>query len=549
MANVSTTDVLIIGAGASGLTAALAAHDSGAKVTVIEKGEKLGGTAAISGGIVWVPDNPEMQAKGISDNREDALAYFRSLDHGEMNADTLEAFVDQGTKALEFLNAQDAADLNILNGYPDYYLDRPGAKTGGGRALDNALFDFTTLGDWADKIYNGGDIMRMMLSETPLGGGSGIVEPAEMQRRVDGDLRGWGQALIGRLLKACLERGIEPLLSTSARKLIVEDGRITGVAITTDGSDQTIRAERGVILATGGFEWDENLKTTFLRGPLNAPASPPTNTGDGLKMAMTAGAGLGNMTSAWWMPTLSMRGAQWPDNGAEQKEAQRAMPVLIERTMPHSLMVNRQGKRFCNEANNYSSLAGAFQSFDPATYDYHNLPAYLIMDSQYLSRYPIASKMPGDPLPDWIVQADDLSSLAAALGVDPVQLETTVSEFNKHAENAEDPEFGRGESDYDHFYGDRSRPGAAATLGPVAVGPFYAVEIKMGALGTNGGAKTNGSAQVLDVYGKAISGLYGAGNVISNPTGSVYAGAGGTLGPALTFGYIAGKSAARLENI
>ena len=282
MTNTLNTDVLIIGAGAAGLTAALAAHDSGAKVTIIEKGARLGGTAAISGGIVWVPDNPQMKAKGIPDNREDALSYFRSLDHGEMNSDTLEAFVDQGTNALEFLNSQGALELHVLDGYPDYYLNHPGAKADGGRALDNALFDFTSLGDWADKIYNGGDIVRMMLLETPLGGGSGIIDPEEMQRRIEGDLRGWGQALIGRLLRACLDREIELLLETSARKLVNKEGRITGVTVTKDGVDRTIDAQRGVILATGGFEWDEELKTTFLRGPLSAPASPPTNTGDGL---------------------------------------------------------------------------------------------------------------------------------------------------------------------------------------------------------------------------------------------------------------------------
>lgn len=539
------TDVLIIGAGAAGLTAALAAHDSGAKVTVIEKGDKLGGTAAISGGIVWVPNNPSMQEAGIVDDREAALSYFRSLDHGEMNDETLEAFVDEGTQALAFLGSQGAADLSVLNGYPDYYLDRPGAKTGGGRALDNELFDYTTLGEWADKIYNGGDVQRMMLRETPLGGGTGMIEPEEMQRRVDGDMRGWGQALVGRLLKACLDKEIVPQLGTAAKKLLVENGQVTGV-ILEDG--ETINASRGVILATGGFEWDEDLKTTFLRGPLNAPASPQMNTGDGLKMAMSAGASLGNMTSAWWMPTLSIAGASWPANGANGEDVQRSLPVLIERTMPHSIMVNRQGKRFCNEANNYSSLAGAFQAFDPATYDYPNLPAYLIMDHQYVSRYPIASAMPGQDLPDWITTANSLEELAATLGIDGEQLSATVTDFNINAENAEDPEFGRGVSEYDRFYGDRSRPGAAATLGTVNTGPFYAVEINMGTLGTNGGPKTNGQAQILDVDGDPIAGLFGAGNVISCPTGSVYAGAGGTLGPALTFGYIAGKSAARLEN-
>ena len=366
-----------------------------------------------------------------------------------------------------------------------------------------------------------------------------------MKRRIEGDLRGWGQALIGRLLKACLDRGIEILLETTAHTLALQEGRVVGATVVQGGAETAIHARRGVVLATGGFEWDEALKTTFLRGPLTSPASPPTNTGDGLKMALTAGAGLGNMTSAWWIPTLSESGAQWPDNGAPKKGAQRSVPVLIERTLPHSLMVNGQGKRFCNEATNYSALAGAFHSFDPATYGYNNLPAFLIVDSQYRSLYPIATVMPGAPSPDWIVEAPDLAGLADAIGVDAAQLEATVSRFNSHAEKVKDPDFGRGESAYDRFYGDRSRDGAAATLGKVEVGPFFAVQIDLGALGTNGGPRTNGLAQVLSVYGDVIPGFYGAGNVISNPTGSVYAGAGGTLGPALTFGYIAGQSAAR----
>ena len=545
------TDILIIGAGAAGLTAALAAHDAGASVTVIEKGQRLGGTAAISGGIVWVPNNPQMQAAGIADSVEDGVSYFKSLDHGEMDDATLNAFVAEGPNALVFLEENDAAQLNVLQGYPDYYLDRPGAKTGGGRALDNELFDFRSLGDWAEKIYNGGDIMRMMLRETPLGGGSGIIEPEEMERRTREDQRGWGQALIGRLLKACLDRGIEPKLGVAARKLLIENDRIIGAMVEQDGEQTVIKAKQSVVIATGGFEWDEALKKTFLRGPLNTPASPPTNTGDGLKMAMAAGAGLGNMTSAWWMPTLTNPEAVWPGNGPDTgavTDASRSMPVLIERTMPHSIMVNRSGQRFCNEANNYSSLAGAFQTFDPATYDYPNLPAWLIVDDQYRSKYPISTVFPGMPLPDWIVSGDSLSELAAKIGVDGEQLASTVKQFNTHAANAEDPEFGRGVSEYDRFYGDRSREGAAATLGPIEKGPYYAVEINMGALGTNGGAKTNASAQVLDVNGDPIPGLFGAGNVISCPTGSVYAGAGGTLGPALTFGYIAGRSAARRTN-
>ena len=534
--------MLVIGAGAAGLTAALSAHESGARVMVVEKADKVGGTAAISGGIVWVPSNPQMEAAGIADSREDAMAYFKSLDHGEMDDDVLGAFVDQGRHALKFLDDLDAAKLSLLSGYPDYYLDRPGAKADGGRALDNDLFDFRELGDWAGKIFDGGELPRLMLRETPLGGGSGQIDPDELDRRTKNDQRGWGQALIGRILKACLDRGIEPVLGAMDVELVTDEKRVAGAEFSVDGEKQIIVARHGVVMATGGFEWNEELKKTYLRGPLDAPASPPGNQGDGLKLAMGAGASLGNMTSAWWVPTLSIPGANWADG------SQRSMPVLIERTLPHTIMVNRAGKRFCNEANNYSALAGAFHFFDPASYDYPNLPAYLIFDQQYMDRYPLASVMPGMDVPDWIFQSDSVAGLAAKLEIEISALERTIANFNTHAEESVDPEFGRGESEYDRFYGDRSRPGAAATLGPVKQAPFYAVELKMGALGTNGGARTDALARIIGHDGEPIAGLYGAGNVISCPTGGVYAGAGGTLGPALTFGFIAGRAAAQRKN-
>jgi len=538
----SEIDVLIIGAGAAGLTAALAAHESGASVRLIEKQDRLGGTAAISGGVVWLPDHDQMAAQGKEDSVAEALAYFLSLDHGEMDEDVLGAFVTEARQMLSFLTDIEAIKLTMMPDYPDYYEDRPGAKADGGRSLDNELFDFTALGDWKDRVFEHGPSPRMMLRETPLGGGSGVVDPEELQRRNSEDLRGWGQALVGRLLKACLDRGIEPVLGCGGYRLRIENGRVTGAIVERGTERETITARNGVILATGGFEWNDALKHAFLRGPLDAPASPPTNKGDGLKMAMAAGAGLGNMTSAWWVPTLAIPEAQW------QSGETRNMPVLIERTLPHGIMVNREGKRFCNEAANYSALAGAFHAFDPATYDYPNLPAYLIFDSQYREHYPLSSFMPGTPLPEWVAQADSLEELAAQIGVDAKNLPATVNRFNELAEQLDDQDFGRGKTDYDRFYGDRSREGAGATLGNLGKAPYYAVEIRMGALGTNGGAKTNAQAQIVDVDGEPIAGLFGAGNVISAPTGSVYAGAGGTLGPALTFGYIAGRAAAQRAN-
>lgn len=533
-------DVVVLGTGAAGLTAALAAHAGGATVALIERGQRVGGTSAVSGGVIWTAGNPRQRAAGIQDGRDEALAYFRALDRGDLKDETIEAFVDYAPEALAFLENAGALSVSMLAGYPDYYLGRPGARAEGGRALDNDLFSFRELGNWAPRVFGYEDPRPMMLRETPVGGATEQVPAEELQRRIENDERGFGQALVGRLLKACLDRSIEPQFGVETERLLIEDGRIAGIAGTREGAPFELRAQ-AVVLATGGFEWDEGLRQTFLRGPIDAPASPPTARGGGLKLAMRAGAQLGNMTSAWWAPTLAPPGSAWADG------EQRASPLLIERTVPHSIIVNRYGKRFCNEAANYSSLAGAFHRFDPGSYDYENLPAWLVFDAQHRARYPLDTVMPGaEPPADWVLTADTLAGLAAKIGAPADALEATVARFNEHAANGEDPDFGRGTSAYDHFYGDRTREGTAVTLGTIEQAPFHAVRVHMGVLGTNGGPQTDREARVLDLEGKPIPGLYGAGNVIASPTGGIYAGAGGTLGPGMTFGYIAGRSAAAL---
>ena len=536
-----TTDIVIIGAGASGMAAAVSAHDAGASVRIVDKGPSVGGTAAISGGVIWVPNNAHMAAAGIEDNREAALDYFRSLS-SDLDPAVLEAFIDEGPAAIEFLETATPLRLAMLSGYPDYYLDRPGARPGGGRALDCDLFDFRSLGEWRDKVLTGADIQRLMLRETPLGGAAGLPDPEVFGARIANDQRGFGQALVGALLSACLERGIEPMLNAPAKRLLIENDAVVGVVVDTADGPRTLRAASAVIIATGGFEWNRELAATFLRGPLTRPASPPLATGDGLRLAQKAGAALGNMTSAWWAPTMTAGADAWPDGSP------RSSPVLIERTMPGSIMVNRKGERFCNEATNYSALAGAFHVFDPNTYDWANLPAWLVFDAGYRARYPVGPSWPGTPTPDWMFEAPTLEALASAIGCDAAGLEATVTRFNSHAIKGEDPDFARGVSPYDVFYGDRSRAGSAATLGPLDTAPYFAVPIHMGALGTNGGVKTDANGRALDPDGAVIAGLYAVGNVMAAPTGSVYAGAGGTLGPALTFGVIAGRHAARHWN-
>jgi succinate dehydrogenase/fumarate reductase flavoprotein subunit len=534
----SEVDVIILGTGAAGMAAALAAHEAGARPALIERHSRIGGTSAISGGVIWVADNPRMQAAGMADSREDALAYFRSLDHGDLVDETLEAFVDRGPEALAFLEEIDALKVAVLPGYPDYYLDRPGAKPQGSRALDHDLFALGELGDWADRIFGIEEPKPLMLRETPLGGATTLPPPHVLGERMAARQCGFGQAMVARLLKACLARGLVPILGVETQRLVQQDGRIAGIAGTKDGQPFALSASRGVILTTGGFEWDTELRQTFLRGPVTAPASPPTATGEGLKLAMAAGAKLGNMTSAWWAPTLVTPDAPWASG------EQRAQIILIERTVPHSIMVSRAARRFCNEAANYSALGGVFHQFDPASYDYANLPAWLVFDAQYARRYPLGTRQPGQPIPDWVMRADTLEGLAAQIGIDGAALTATVARFNIHADAGHDPDFGRGTSAYDHFYGDRSRSGAAVTLGAIREAPFYAVEIHAGLLGTNGGPRTDGAARILGHDGQAIPGLFGAGNAIACPTGGIYAGAGGTLGPALTFGYIAGRTAA-----
>lgn len=534
-------DVLVLGSGAAGLTAALAAHDAGATVRLVERATRVGGTSAVSGGVIWVANNPRMRDAGIADSREAALAYFRSLSHGDIRDELLGAFIDTAPEALAFLESIDALRVALLPGYPDYYLDRPGALPDGGRALDHDLFALGELGEWADRILAIEDVKPLMLRETPLGGGSGQIAPAELQRRVAAGERGFGQAMVGRLLKACLARAIVPELGVATRTLLLEGGRVAGVVVEGADGPQEWRA-RAVVLATGGFEWDARARQTFLRGPAPMPASPPTARGEGLTLAMAAGARLGNMTSAWWAPTLAPPGHRWA--GGEP----RANPMLIERTVPHSLMVNRRAARFCNEAANYSALAGAFHAFDPQSYSYPNQPAWLVFDAQYRARYPIDTVMPGDPLPGWVAQADTIADLAAMLGIDGAALAATIERFNGHARAGQDPDFQRGTSAYDHFYGDRSRSGSAVTLGAVDVAPFFAVPVHMGMLGTNGGPETDAQARILRHDGTPIAGLFGAGNAIACPTGGVYAGAGGTLGPAIAFGYIAGRAAARRDN-
>ena len=532
-------DVVVLGSGAGGLSAALAAAQGGAQVAIFEKADLLGGSTAISGGVPWFPCNHHQDELGIDDSPEQALAYLSSLSLGRMDPQMAQAFVDGSRQTCKWLEDSTSIRFSVMPGYPDYHPEHPGGMPAGGRSLDPNLFSYRELGVWADKIAKSRRSAHLKITDTTLGGGTGYLAPEVLAQREAEDLRGCGAALVGPLLKALLDAEVSIFTGAAATDLILTEGRVTGVQVTIEGTSTTVVANKAVILATGGFEWNTTLVSSFLRGPMDSPAGVPTNEGDGLLMAMRAGAQLANMGQAWWVPTVTIPG----DVAFGQ---QRANLVNRERTLPGSIFVNRKGKRFTNEAANYNALGGAFHQMDPVGFDYPNLPCWLIFDQQYATSYGSFGTKAGEPIADWIARADTLSHLAQLIGVDPEGLGDTVTRWNATVAAGHDEDFGRGDSAYDRWSGDGDfRFTKQSTLGPITTGPFYAVEIHSGTLGTSGGPRTDTSGRVLNTYGDVIPGLFAVGNVAAAPTAMAYGGAGGTLGPILVFGRAAGMAASQ----
>lgn len=528
-----TADVVVLGSGAAGLTAALAAADSGASVTVLEKSGQLGGTTALSSGVVWLPVHALHPATSGGGARVAALDYLESLSVGMTRRALLEAFVDASADLVDWLHSRSQVRLRVVEGFPDYHPENPGGLPEGGRSLEPELVRTTRIGTWASNIC--GVPRRMLVAETPTGGGAGFIPDDELHRRRAEGVEGLGRALVVALLSDCLERGVEVRTSTPASRLAIEGGRVVGVH--TD-SGELVGARRGVVLATGGFEQDPDLARAFLRGPMDEPPGAATNTGDGLRMAMRAGAALGNMREAWWVPLTRLpEGDSYGGRGLHL--------VLRERTLPRSIIVNSAGRRFANEAGNYNALGGAFHQLDPARFAYANLPCWLLVDEEFVRRYGGFGAPVGAPLPSIAQAYDDVEALAHGIGAPPDALAGTIRRWNIHAARMEDPDFGRGRSAYDGWCGDQTQyPSPAATIGPLDEPPYYAIPLISSALGTSGGPLTDAAGAVLGLDGDVIPGLFAAGNVMAAPTGMAYGGAGGTLGPAMTFGMLAGRAAA-----
>ena len=523
-------DVVVLGTGGAGLAAALTAATNGASVAVYEKAATVGGTTAVSGGITWIPAHDRLAGAELS--VDDALKYLEAQSLGAMDRELVETFVRTGPAMLDYLEQHSDLRFEIAEGFPDYKPELPGGRPGGGRSLNAKPFDLATLGAWHDRIT----AFPLDFSNV----GIDAETKARIHATVDDSLAEpcvAGTALVAGLLKGLLDLGVAPVTEARAVELIGSAEGITGVRINHDGKDIQVRARRGVILGTGGFEWDPQLVEAYLRGPMRGAVSPPNNTGDGLRMAMAHGADLANMGEAWWVPIVQIPGDTLGGRP-------RSRSVRLERTRPRSIIVNRAGKRFLNEAGEYNSMAGPFHHLDPRA-GYLNDPAWIVFDAQHLKRYGFLGVDPDGPAPDWFHESATLDDLGAKLGIDPEGLTRTVDAWNANVADETDPDFGRGASAYDGYWGDPSAATPALqTLGPLDTAPFYAVPVAVGAMGTKGGPRTDRDGRVLHVSGKVIPGLFAAGNAMAGVTGKAYGGAGGTLGPAMTFGYRSGYAAA-----
>ena len=527
-------DAVVLGSGAAALAAAVTAHGHGAtRVGVFEKADVVGGTSAMSGGMIWIPCNHHMEESGAPDDREAALTYLESLSHGRILPELAKAYVDVGPQMLRWFESNTPVVFGIVEDFPDYHPEHPGGSTTGGRSLECPLFAFDELGEWADRVSQSRQMPpHVLMNETSLGRGATTSVPRSVfDERAAENLRGCGQALIGRLLKACLDRGIDIRTGHRAIGLVVEDGRVVGVELETDDGPVVIEATAGVIVATGGFEWNAAMVRDFIRGPLERPVSIETNTGDGIRMAMKVGASIGNMQEAWWVPVIDV-----PDDDGQ------TIPWMVnrERVVPRTIMVNRSGKRFANEAANYNAFGAAFHQMDPTSFDWVNLPAFMIMDHGYITRHGLYRYRGEGEVPDWLMSADTPAELADVAGIDGSGLEKAIARWNAQVADLDDPDFGRGRSINDTHWGDGTRT-RAATLGPLDTAPYYAIQVRPGALGTKGGPRTNADAQVIDLDGNPIPGLYAAGNVMASAMGMTYNGANGTLGPSMVFGFAAGR--------
>ncbi|NUW40262.1 3-oxosteroid 1-dehydrogenase [Nonomuraea rhodomycinica] len=542
-------DVVVVGAGAAGMTAALTAARRGLSVVVVEKAPVFGGSAARSGAGIWIPNNEVILAAGVPDTPAKAAAYLARVVGDTVPAARQQAFLANGPAMISFVMRNSPLRFRFMEGYSDYYPEYPGGMPNG-RSIEPDQLDGNILGAElarlnpayiptpAGLVVFSADYKWLTLAAVNPKGLE--VSAACLARGTAAALRGekpltMGQALAGGLRAGLLAAGVPVWLGTPLVDLRIDNGRATGVLVDREGTQTLVKARRGVIVGSGGFEHSAAMRAEFQRQPIGTDwtVGAASNTGDGIRAGERAGAALDLMEDAWWGPAIPLPGEPYF--------------CLAERTLPGCILVNGKGERFVNEGAPYSDVVHVM--YDRDTPSSPHIPAWLIVDQNYRNKYLFKDIAPLLPFPDsWydsgaVFKAATVELLAQKIGVPQAALRATVNRFNGFAATGRDADFHRGDSVYDRYYADPFvRPNPC--LAPLWLPPFYAFKIVPGDLGTKGGMRTDARARVLRADGSVIAGLYAAGNASGAVMGHSYAGAGSTLGPAMTFGYVAANDIA-----
>lgn len=550
----TTYDCIVVGSGAAGMTAALTAAKNGLSVLVIEKADRFGGSTARSGGGIWIRNNEINEAAGIPDSFAEAAAYLEAVVGDAVPRSKQLAFLTNGPATVSFLLKHTPLRFRRMPGYSDYYPDLYGGKAQGA-SIEPEVFDGNRLGRELKHlappyiptppgvVVYAADYKWLTLAKVTLTGAKKAAQA--VGRFLESKWKGrkpltMGQALAAGLRVGLLEAKVPLWLNTRLLELQQDSkGRVDSVLVERGGRRHQLQARHGVVIAAGGFEHNLAMRRRYQQQPINVDwtVGAPGNTGDGIRAGQRLGADLKLMDDAWWGPTIPL-------------SADEPYFCLSERSLPGSLLVNADGHRFVNESAPYHDVVNAMYR-QPRVGD--QLPIWMITDHKYRNRYLFKDILPGSPLPqEWydqgaVVKADSLADLARQIDLPVADLKATVATFNSYAAIGEDPEFQRGGNAYDRYYAD---PGAKPnpSLAPLTDGPFYAFRMIPGDLGTKGGLRTDARSRVMRADGTIIEGLYAAGNSSDAVMGRSYAGNGATLGPAMTFGYIAGQDIAARRN-
>lgn len=553
-------DFVVVGSGAGSMVAALYLRTRGLRVLVLEKTDMIGGSTARSGGIMWIPNNPFMARDGVADSFEDGLAYLDAVSGGQEDApaatpERRRRFLEEGPRMLEFLLSQ-GIELTRSRYWPDYYDELPGGSAPG-RTVYARPFNVRELGEWQDRIRPSfislpGNLpasieeMRQLSLFKRSWAGRWMMLKVVM-RGAWGRLTGkrymsGGAALQGRMLQAALRAGVEVRIESPVSELLLEDSAVTGVVTVRDGKPWRVGARHGVLVNAGGFGRNQAMRDRYQPGTSAAwSLAAPGDTGEMIEEMLAKGAAPAQLEEfVGYQATLPP--------GAEKEEFKPGAQGMT--ASPHAILVDRTGVRYMNEGGSYMAYCKGMLARDKVA---PAVPSWAILDQQYMDKYMLAGTMPGSAKPpEWyasgyLKKADSLAELAGLIDVDPSVLEATVARFNGFVANNCDEDFGRGARAYDNWLGDPLHQ-PSQTLGTIEQAPFFAVPVVPGDVGTYGGVLTDEYARVLREDGSPIPGLYATGVCTGSVMGRVYPGAGCSIGPGFTWGFVAAQHAAAGAN-